>query len=161
VVVALAAIGEIPGAGKIDADRLEAAAGHGLPPGRVLRRAYIRALLNSPCHFRPVECRRWGGTDLADFRCLLPGITGLSLLSSPAAMAAAAEADDDDNQPAFPTTECAEGASSASVTVGDITATVRTDRKAKQDPAGDLIRLQVTLGGRTVAEASGPDAGFD
>jgi hypothetical protein len=98
---------------------------------------------------------------LADFRRSLPGFAALILLSSAITIAAAAEDDDDDNQPEFPTTEFAEGASAASVMVGDVTATVRTDRKANPDPAGDLIRLKVTVGGRTVVEANGPDAGFD
>jgi hypothetical protein len=98
---------------------------------------------------------------LAVFSRLLPGIAALAALLTAASFSSGAAADDDDNQPQFPTTEFAEGASAASVTVGDVTATVQTNRKAKADPAGDLISLRVTVGGRKVAEASGPDAGFD
>ncbi len=72
----------------------------------------------------------------------------------------AASAQEVDDKPEFPTTEFAVGARSASVTVDDVTATVRLNRKA-QPSDDDSVHLQVSVGGRNVAEATAPDAGFD
>jgi hypothetical protein len=82
-----------------------------------------------------------------------------ALVVALAMVAPAAHAEDDD-KPAFPTTEFAEGANSATVTVGDVTATVRLLRGQKPDP-NDSVWLRVKVKGQPVAEAYGPDAGLD
>ena len=74
---------------------------------------------------------------------------------------AVAHAQDSSDTPEFPTTVFADGAHSASVTVGDVTATVRLKRGAKPDPDTDKVWLQVKVGILPVAAASAPDAGFD
>ena len=74
--------------------------------------------------------------------------------------AAAAQAENDDDTPDFPTTVFADGALSASVTVGDVTATVRLLRGTTPNP-DDAVWLRVRVKGVPVAEAYGPDAGFD
>ena len=85
-----------------------------------------------------------------------------AVLTALLAMAAtAAHADDATNAPQFPTTVFKDGASSASVTSGGVTATVRLDRGARPNPDTDKVWLQVKLGILPVAEASAPDAGFD
>ncbi len=75
-------------------------------------------------------------------------------------VATAARAEDSQG-PDFPTTEFADGAHSASVTVGDVSATVRVDRGARPNPDTDKVVLEVDVAGRKVAEASAADAGFD
>ncbi len=74
--------------------------------------------------------------------------------------AAAAHAQDDTDKPEFPTTEFADGATSASVSVGDVTATVRLLR-SKTPNAEDSVWLRVKVKGLPVTEAYAPDAGFD
>ncbi len=61
----------------------------------------------------------------------------------------------------YPTTVFANGARSAAVTVGDLTATVRLERGARPDPDKDKVWLEVRVAGRKVVQASAPDAGFD
>jgi hypothetical protein len=73
--------------------------------------------------------------------------------------AAAAEADGPSTQ--FPSTEFAEDADSASVTVGDLTARISMERRREIDPDADVPVLVVTVGGRRVLEAVGVDSGFD
>lgn len=75
--------------------------------------------------------------------------------------AAAAHAEDDISTPEFPTTVFADGAHSASVSVGEVTATVRLARGATPNPDTDTVQLQVKVGLLPVAEAEAPDAGFD
>ena len=55
----------------------------------------------------------------------------------------------------FPTTQFAPGARSASVSDGDITATITMTRKPEIDPAIDTPVLTVTVGGKQVLEAVG------
>ena len=78
------------------------------------------------------------------------------------AMAAAvAQAQDNTDKPEFPTTTFADGATSASVSVGDVTATVRLLRSQPPNPDTDKVWLRVKVKGFPVAAAYGPDAGFD
>ena len=67
----------------------------------------------------------------------------------------------DNDKPDYPTTEFAEGAKSATVSAGDVTATVTLVRGAKPDPDKDAVVLKVTVGGKPVAEAKAVDAGSD
>ena len=79
-----------------------------------------------------------------------------------AATALAAENDNQDqDQPKFPTTEFAEGAKSASVTVGDVTAGVSMVRRPDVDPNNDVPVLQVIVGGVRVLETPGVPSGMD
>ncbi len=89
-------------------------------------------------------------------------ILPVATLAAALAMATAvAQAEDDTDKPAFPTTEFAEGATTASVSVGDVTATVRLLRGQTPDPDKDKVWLRVRVKGLPVVEAYGPDAGFD
>ena len=74
---------------------------------------------------------------------------------------AVAHAQDETDTPDFPTTSFADGATSASVTSGDVTATVRLLRAKPPNPDTDKVWLRVKVKGLPVAEAYGPDAGFD
>lgn len=82
------------------------------------------------------------------------------ILAGLLATVAVAGADELNDQPAYPTTSFAPGARSASVKVGDLTATVQLKRGAQPAP-DDEVQLRVTVGLLGVAEASAPDAGFD
>jgi hypothetical protein len=62
--------------------------------------------------------------------------------------------------PRFPTTVFEEGASSASVAVGDVTAKVDMERRPEVDPDLDVPVLTVMVGGRAVLEAVGIGSGF-
>ena len=87
---------------------------------------------------------------------------GMALAALLVASAAAAEGEDEDqNRPNFPTTEFTEGAKTASVTVGDVTATVVMERRAEIDQGADVPVLQVTVAGQKVLEAPGVSSGFD
>ena len=88
------------------------------------------------------------------------------LLSLAAAMPALAQADDqqddqDQDVPKYPTTEFAEGAKSASVTVGDVTAGVTEERRKEIDPSFDVPVLEVSVGGKRVFEVAGIASGSD
>ncbi len=63
--------------------------------------------------------------------------------------------------PQFPTTEFAEGAKSAAVTVGDVTAGISMVSRPAIDPDFDIPILSVMVGGRRVLEATGVSSGFD
>ena len=89
---------------------------------------------------------------------ILPAATVAAALAS---VMAAAQVLDEDNTPDFPTTVFADGARSASVSVGEVTATVRLDRGREPDPDKDKVWLEVKVGFLPVASASAPDAGFD
>jgi hypothetical protein len=84
-----------------------------------------------------------------------------AVIAALAMAAAVAQAQDNTDKPEFPTTSFADGATSASVSVGDVTATVRLKRGAKPNPDTDKVWLQVKVGFLPVATASAPDAGFD
>ena len=60
----------------------------------------------------------------------------------------------------FPTTVFEEGASGATVTVGDVTANIEMQRRPKVDPDLDVPVLTVSVGGREVLEAVGIASGF-
>ena len=84
-----------------------------------------------------------------------------SIAAALAMATAVARAEDDTDTPEFPTTTFADGATSASVTVGAVTATVQLLRANPPNPDADKVRLQVKVGILPVAEASAPDADFD
>ena len=65
------------------------------------------------------------------------------------------------DKPAYPTTEFADGATTASVTDRGVTATVTLERRKEIDPDVDVPVLRVTVDGKTVAEAVGVDSGLD
>lgn len=83
------------------------------------------------------------------------------MLVSSAVLAGDAAADDDPSGPDFPTTEFAEGAKSASVTAGPITAGVSMERRKDIDPDFDVPVLTVIAEGRTVLTTPGTPSGFD
>jgi len=60
----------------------------------------------------------------------------------------------------FPSTVFEEGADSAAVTVGDVTATVTMERRPEADPDLDVPVLTVQAGGKTVLETVGVGSGF-
>ncbi|HZP19133.1 MAG TPA: hypothetical protein VFB16_02910 [Bauldia sp.] len=66
-----------------------------------------------------------------------------------------------DDTPNYPTTEFAEGAKSASVTVGDIIAGISMVKRPDIDPNADVPVLQVSVGGKKVLEVPGVASGFD
>ncbi len=89
-------------------------------------------------------------------RWILPAATVAAALAMATAVAHA-----EDNTPEFPTTTFADGATSASVTAGDVTATVRLLRGQTPNPDKDKVWLRVKAKSLPVAEAYAPDAGFD
>ncbi len=86
-------------------------------------------------------------------------VAGLGLLVTLAGAAAAAG--DEQDTPDFPTTVFADGAKTASVTVGDVTAKVSLERRPAIDPKFDVPVLTVTVGGKQVIEVVGVASGFD
>ncbi len=87
-------------------------------------------------------------------RTAILSVSGLALLGAAGALA-------QDDPPAFPTTEFAEGAKTASVEADGITATVSLQRRLSVDPTMDVPVLTVTVGGRTVQEVLATPSGFD
>ena len=79
-----------------------------------------------------------------------------SLLAAPAAVAQT-----DDAKTQFPTTEFAEGANSASVSAGGVTAGVSMVRRPDLDPDEEVPLLSVFVDGQRVLEAAGVASGFD
>jgi hypothetical protein len=79
------------------------------------------------------------------------------------AMSPALAEDDDggDDTPKYPTTEFEEGATSASVTAGDITAGIRMVRRPEIDKDYDVPLLDVTVGGKPAIEVAGVVSGMD
>jgi len=65
------------------------------------------------------------------------------------------------DEPKYPTTEFEEGAKSASVTVGDLTAGISMERRPEIDANHDVPVLQVMVGGVRVLEAPGVTSGTD
>ena len=63
--------------------------------------------------------------------------------------------------PQFPTTEFADGANGAMVTVGDLTASISMVRRKDIDPDFDTPLLAVTVGGERVLEVAGVASGLD
>jgi hypothetical protein len=99
----------------------------------------------------PTPCRRWR-------TCLLAGVILM------AAQGLAVAQDDETEQPdapAYPTTEFAEGAKSAAVTEGDVTAGVSMIRRKDIDPDADVPLLSVIVDGAKVLEAVGAASGLD
>ena len=66
----------------------------------------------------------------------------------------------DSGRPAYPTTEAAEGARTASVSVGEITATISLERVAAIDPLDPIPVLRIIAGAGKVAEVPGAPSGF-
>jgi hypothetical protein len=101
---------------------------------------------------------------LPEFRSSLRGIAivaaGVALTAAFARPLQAASGDGAD-RPRYPTTEFAEGARSASVSAGDITAGVAEKRLPKIARDSDVPVLEVIVGGRRVLEAPGVASGSD
>lgn len=74
---------------------------------------------------------------------------------------AASRAFAESDGPRFPTTVFEEGSKGASVTVGDVTATISMVRRPKVDPDFDVPVLTVLIGDKPVLEAVGVASGFD
>ena len=92
---------------------------------------------------------------------LIAGALTLALVARAAAQTDEGEDDDGEAAPKYPTTEFAEGAKSASVTVGDVSAGISVVRRADLDPDNDVPVLQVTVGGKLVIEVPGVASGLD
>jgi hypothetical protein len=86
-------------------------------------------------------------------RALVAAFVGL-------AMVGAAEADETAT-PEFPTTVFAEGAKTATISAGDVTATITMERLADVDPQADVPLLTVAVRGTRVLEAHGVSSGLD
>ena len=99
----------------------------------------------------PNPCRRWRTGLLAGV--ILMAATGVAVAQDD-------EADQPD-APAYPTTEFAEGAKSAAVTEGDVTAGVSMIRRKDIDPDADVPLLSVIVDGTKVLEAVGVASGLD
>jgi hypothetical protein len=86
-----------------------------------------------------------------------------AMLAGLAALPALAEDGDggDGDRPKYPTTEFEEGATSASVTAGDITAGVRMVRRPEIDKDYDVPLLEVLVGGKPAIEVPGVVSGMD
>jgi hypothetical protein len=81
-----------------------------------------------------------------------------------ATVAVAQEADDnatDDTPSRYPTTEFADGADSASVSVGDLTAAVTMAPNPDPNGGSQLPTLSVVLAGKTVVQSTGTDSATD
>ena len=90
-------------------------------------------------------------------------VAGL-LATALAAPASAQNGDDAETDAApvqYPTTEFADGASSASVHSGDVTATVTMAPNPDPDGGAQLPTLAVTIDGKTVLESTGTDSATD
>ncbi len=70
-------------------------------------------------------------------------------------------AQDGGEREGFPTTEFADGAKSAAVTVGDVTAGVSQVMRPEIDPNGEIPVLNVIVDGKTVVSIPGVGSGFD
>lgn len=92
-----------------------------------------------------------------------PRLLAAAFLLGLTALPAFAEDGDggDGDKPKYPTTEFEEGASSASVTVGDITAGVRMVRRPEIDKDYDVPQLEVLVGGSRVIDIPGVVSGMD
>jgi hypothetical protein len=84
-----------------------------------------------------------------------PGAT-VAMPGSPGADAA-----DATDKPQFPTTQFAPNARTASVSDGDMTATITMMRRADIDPDADVPLLEVFVAGKKVIEAAGIDSDSD
>jgi hypothetical protein len=85
-------------------------------------------------------------------------LAGLALAASPAL---SQDEGEEPEGPAFPTTEFAEGAKGATVTDGDITASISMVRRKDLDPDFDVPMLSVEVGGIKVLESAGVASGLD
>jgi hypothetical protein len=94
-----------------------------------------------------------GGVVLAAKFC---GAIAAFLLASAPALA-----QDMPGEADFPTTEFADGATSASVSVGDLTAGISMVRKPEIDPEADVPLLSVFVSGNRVLEVAGAASGMD
>lgn len=96
-------------------------------------------------------CRRWR-TSLAA-AIVLVAAHGFALAQD--------DETDEPDVPAYPTTEFAEGAKSAAVTEGEVTAGVSMVRRKTIDPDADVPLLSVIVDGSKVLEAVGSPSGLD
>jgi hypothetical protein len=87
-------------------------------------------------------------------------ILAVGLALSAGAARAQSDADAED-KPAFPTTEFAEDAKTATVTAQGVTATITMERRADIDPDNDAPILRVTVDGKPALEAPGIAADAD
>ena len=90
-------------------------------------------------------------------------VTALLLIATGARAGAAMQDDGSDgpDAPDYPTTEFSEGAKSASVTSGAVTAGISMVRRADIDPDADVPLLSVIVDGEKVVEAIGAASGLD
>jgi hypothetical protein len=86
---------------------------------------------------------------------------GLMLGAGARAQEAVPGADDADAKPAFPTSEFAEDAKTATVTAAGITATITMVTRPDLDPDNDTPMLTVTVDGKQVLEAPGTAGDVD
>src|SRR5690349_9274937 len=87
---------------------------------------------------------------------------GLLIAAAAVGHAFGEPADDEDaGKPEFPTTEFADGAKSATVTSGGVTAAISMVRNKEIDPDFDVPLLAVLVGGQRVLEAVGAPSGLD
>ena len=83
------------------------------------------------------------------------------MLFAAAIGAQAAGTDEEDQAPAYPTTEFADGATSAAVTVGDVTAGISMVKRPEIDKEFDVPVLSVMVGQNKVLEVPGVASGMD
>jgi hypothetical protein len=83
----------------------------------------------------------------------------MSLMAT--AVAAMAQEEGEGDPVPFPTTEFAEGAKSAAVTVGNVTAGVSQALRPEIDPNGEVPILDVMVDGKSVLTVPGVFSGFD
>ncbi len=103
---------------------------------------------------------------MADLRSLVLGsmaalALGLMLSAGARAQDAVPGDDDADAKPAFPTSEFAEDAKTATVTAAGITATINMVTRPDLDPDNDTPMLTVTVDGKQVLEAPGTAGDVD
>ena len=91
----------------------------------------------------------------------LPGLRAALVAAGLLAVPPAFAQSDDEGKPRYPTTEFAEGATSASVTSGGITAGISMVRRPGLDPDEEVPLLGVFAGDQKVLETAGVASGFD
>jgi hypothetical protein len=94
------------------------------------------------------------------FKLLRSAIAVAGLVCLPALVAAQDEGEEPEPR-RFPTTEFADGAKGATVTVGDITASISMVRRKELDPEADVPLLSVTTGAGRVLKVAGVASGLD
>jgi len=92
---------------------------------------------------------------------LRDGLAALALMAAVVTAPIPASAQDERDEPAYPTTEFADGAREASVTDSGITARVFEERRPAVDPDQDVPVLQVSAESGPVLELVGVASGMD